>query len=226
MKFKRGKRSYKKRTFSKKKFIRKAAKRRVSSDFVTIAGSYLIRTTTQGQRTNQDWFYGQTWRYNDIMTGAYTNDPVISNMFASYEFCRLVTAKIKVIGCMNPTRDSTTIGYSAIAVDPRAQGSWTPSSTSLVDMTKQHKFCKVRAYPGNNSMKINAVTKNVKECNMAIWQNSPASGGWYTDYKSAIFPPEYRLLIETTGGTYANNSFMGYIKVSYKIQFKNLKRFT
>lgn len=219
-------RTGKKRSFRKriKKAYRKFTRKATSQDLVTISGSYLVRTAVAGQRGNQDWYFGQAWNYNSLVQEAYANDPVISSMFVSYEFVRLVGAKIKLIGCQNPTRDDTSIGYSAIAVDPKQNNTWNPQNSSIVDFTRKHKFCKVRAFPGNNSMKVTKIVQNCKEANMAIWQKATLNNSWYTDYKPEVRAPEYRVLIETTGGAFANNPFMGYIKVSYTIQFKNLKR--
>lgn len=203
----------------------KAAKRRVSNDFLTIKGKYMIRAQTSIQSLGGDfWSYYQTWRYADILSGIRNNCPQFTNLCNSYEFVRLVSAKIKVLGTLNPLRSETSFGTSVIAVDPKPTGTFPSSTVTVMNMVNQHNFCKVRPFPQSNSMKIRAIPFNCKQTDMAIWQNSTGTN-WYTDFKTDIAPPEYRCLIEVNSATYRADYCVGYVEISYRLQFKNLRKF-
>lgn len=216
-----------------KKFYRKSRKRifkkrayKTSNDFLTVSHCFMDRIECSNQRLDSpEWFGGKAYNYTGIVSRAVEGDPKLSTLFGQYEYARLVSAKLKMIPCMNPLRSASTIGYAALAVDPRAYNAWTPATQDMKELVQSHKFCKMRAYPVPLSMKVRSIAKVCNETDMAIWQPTENTNSLYTDYKSGIQPPVYKLLVEITDQTYQATTFAGYLRVEYKIQFKNLKRF-
>lgn len=180
---------------------------------------------TQQRLDTAEWFTGRAYNYAGIVARAVAADPKLNSLFQQYEYARLVSAKLTIMPCLNPLRSSSSIGYSAIAVDPRTNSGWSPAAQDIVEMFQSHKFCKMRPYPRTVSMKVRGIAKVCNETDMAIWQSALSTNAIYTDYKSGLQPPQYKALVEVTDQSFTANSFVGYLKVDYKIQFKNLKRF-
>lgn len=223
MRFKRrtgkGIRKMKRRVFRK---IKKA-KKKVANEVLTISGKYMIKCQATIQSLGSDaWIYFQKWNYNDILSQIRTNSNQFHILSSAYEFVRLVSAKIKILGNINPLRSESTFGSSAIAVDPKPVNAFTTATAGIITMANGHKFCKIRSLGQNNSMKIRAIPYNCNQTDMAIWQNAEGTS-WYTDSKSGLAPPEYRAVIEVSSATFKYDSTVAYLEMSYKVQFKNIK---
>lgn len=210
---------------TKRRFVRKIkkAKKRIANEVLTISGKYMIKCQADIQSLGADaWVYYQKWNYNDIMSQIRTNSNQFHILSSAYEFVRLVSAKIKILGTVHPLRSESTFGTSAIAVDPKPVNAFTTATASIPTIANGHKFCKIRPLTQTNSMKIRAIPHNCNQTDMAIWQNAEGTS-WYTDSKSGLKPPEYRALIEVSSATFKFDSTVAYLEMSYKVQFKNIK---